>query len=85
MVRTRLYRCDGALRRNPNLSNSLYGLLFLNCWAISAATTLATAAATSIATPVDFDSSPITVRRASPQVGEHTADITAEYGLESTT
>ncbi len=41
-------------------------------------------AATSIATPVDFDGQPITVRRASPQVGEHTAEVAAEFGLEST-
>ncbi len=40
-------------------------------------------AAATVASPVDFDRQPITIRRASPVAGEHTAEIVAEFGLES--
>ena len=39
--------------------------------------------APTVASPVDFDRQPITVRRASPATGEHTAELVAEFGLES--
>ena len=37
----------------------------------------------SIAGPVDFDGQATQVRRASPQVGEHTDEVAAEFGFET--